>query len=162
MRFFLAIFFLVVATSAHATFGPLRFSPLSPTTNDTLTVSVETFGCHAFIGGANGFNREIQIVGNVIKITAPGISNSDFVLCFFPRLDFTFNIGNVSAGSYVVELNLRHDLNPTVVELAQTGAISVTQGANNLAPVPSIGITGLLILFSLLIFSGIFGITNRH
>ena len=156
MRFFLAVFFLIVATSAHATFGPLRFLPLAPTTNDTLTVTVETFGCHAFQGGSNGFNREVQIVGNVIKITAVGTSNSDFVLCFFPRGDSTFNIGTVPANSYAVELYLRHILNPTLVELAQTGNVSVTQGVNNMVPVPSVSILSLLLLSFLIIASPIF------
>ena len=152
----------MIAVSAHATFGPLRFAPLAPTTNDTLTVTVETFGCHAFQGGANGFNREVQIVGNVIKITALGISNSDFVLCFFPRGDFTFNIGVVPANSYTVELYLRHLSNPTLVELAQTGNVTVVQGINNLVPVPSSSTNGMLFLLALLLLSGIFGIAKRN
>lgn len=158
--FFLAVCFLIVATSAHATFGPLRFSPLAPTSNDTLTVSVETFGCDVFIGGANGFNREIEIVGNVIKVIAPGISNIDFTFCFFPLADFTFNIGTVAAGSYTVELCRRQVATPAIVDLVSTGNILLVQGINTLTPVPSVSIFGVTSLLLLMLTAGVISISR--
>ena len=160
MRFFLTIFFLVVAASANATFGPLRFSPSAPTSNDTLTVSMETFGCDVFIGGANGFNREIEIVGNVIKVVAPGISNIDFTFCIFPLADFTFNIGTVNAGAYTVELHRRQVATPAIVDLVRTGNIVVAQGINTLTPVPGVSIFGEISLLLLLLIVGLMSISK--
>ena len=161
MRFFLTIFFLVVAASANATFGPLRFSPSAPTSNDTLTVSVQTFGCDVFIGGANGFNREIEIAGNAIKVVAPGISNIDFTFCIFPLADFTFNIGSVPAGIYTVELYRRQVATPAIVELVSSGNIVVVQGVNPLIPVPSNSIFSVTCLLLLMLTAVVVSIRKR-
>ncbi len=161
MRFFLAIFFLVVATSAQASFGPLVFSPLTPNSNDSLVVSVETVGCDVFVGGGNPNSVQIQREGSVIKITSLGISYTDPVLCFFPRDTARFTVGPVPAGSYSVELYLRDFELPTLVDLVQTGNLNVTQGQIILKPVPSNSLSGLLFLLFLLFVTGIIGIGKR-
>lgn len=151
MRFFLAVFILIIATSAQATVGPMVFSPAAPNSNNSFVVTVTTGPCEAFSGTAP---TEVQVAGNVINITQLGISNSDFILCFFPRSMASFTVGAVPAGSYSVNLYLRQLEFPTLVDLVQTGSINVIQGENILKPVPSNSLFGLLFLLFLLFFTG--------
>lgn len=152
MRFFLAVLFLIIATTAQATVGPMVFLPAAPNSNNSFNVSVATGPCEVFIRGGI---TETQVTGSVIKITSLGISNSNIVLCFFPISTASFNVGPVPAGTYTVELYLRHSNLPTLVELVQTGSVNVTQGEVVLTPVPINSLSGILFLSILIICTGI-------
>lgn len=158
MRLFLAVLFLIVATSAHAIVGPMVFSPTVPNSNDSFTVSVRTGPCEVFGGGGT---PQVQVMGNVIKITSLGISNTEPVLCFFPISIATFTVEPVLVGAYTVELYLRPLSLPTLSELVQTGSVNITQGVIILRPVPISSLYGLVFLLGLLCLTGIIGI-GKH
>lgn len=75
--YFLLLFF---SSNAYAIFGPLRFSPTNPTAADVVRMSLQVGGCDTF----RSTDREILVVGNVVKVTAIGISVTDFAQCNFP------------------------------------------------------------------------------
>ena len=99
-------------------------------------------------------DREISIVGNVIRVTIRGYTAFDQNFCIYPDVSVPVHLVPLAAGTYRVEL-YRRQTDPTQVDLMVFGDVIVGQAPA--APVPG----GRSPLALLLLSLGVFAIGSK-
>ena len=150
-RFLLAIFIIGYCQFARATISAPIIVPSPAITSDFLTVRVTTAVCDIF-ATLSPNDRQLEIVGNLVRMTVEGTSVDDLAQCNFPTLNYVFNIGNLSAANYRFELYRRISLDPNRIDLVGTTNFTVSGVTTPLATqVPAISALGIISLCGLML-----------
>lgn len=115
--------------SASAYYLPLVFAPGAPTTGQSITMTVRVGQCDA-VQIFTPQDRELVIVGNVIRVTINGDTAFDQNFCIFPDVSAPVNLVPLAAGAYRVELYRRQIGMPTQVDLMVFGDLVVGQASS--------------------------------
>jgi hypothetical protein len=138
---------------ALAFWGPLIFSPSSPTTDDIIRFQISFGVCDAF---ASNNDSVIEISAQTIRVTKFGVSVTDPALCNFNNGTTTTTLGVLPVGTYQVELYRRDIQVQTTVVLVRTGTVSVSSaGSSALATIPTVSKINQMLLALLLILVGV-------
>lgn len=87
-------------------------------------MTIRTGFCDVFTTeGPN--DRELEIIGSRVIIIAEGFSTEDLAQCIFGIREFTYNIGQLPAGSYTLEVFQRDLFVPSQVRLVGSAPFSV-------------------------------------
>jgi hypothetical protein len=151
MKYF-QIALIAFSTNTYAFFGPITFSPVTPTSNDNIQFSIESGVCDAFV---SNFDAEIELVGSTIKVTKSGTFANGPTLCNFQIRTTSTSIGRFPAGSYRFELYRRRLIGPPIVELVQTSNLTVRAAPlPSLVAVPMFSSPALILLIALQLMLG--------
>jgi hypothetical protein len=158
MKFF-QIALIAFSSNAHAFFGPIIFSPVSPTSNDSILFSIESGVCDALV---SNFDGDVELVGSTIKVTKAGSFANDPILCNFPIRTTTTTIGSFPAGTYRFELYRRRLIGPPIVELVQTSNLTVRAAPlPPLVAVPMFSSPALILLIALQLTLGLYAFAKQ-
>lgn len=144
----LAIAALNWPASAFAFYLPLIFSPSAPLAGLPITMTVRVGECD-FVQIFTPGNREISIVGNVIRVTIRGYTAPDKNFCIYPDVSVPVDLVPLAAGTYRVELYRRQVDAPTELDFMVFGDLVVGQATA--VPVPGVRSPLALLLLSLVV-----------
>ena len=157
-RFFLALLSMCVAVHpAEAFIDPLILTPAQPTAGEAFSFTIRHGSCDSILvpvgGGADDRFRQIEIVGNVVRVTVRFSSTSP-PTCSAPTVTSQIFLNPLPAGSYQLELVGRRAGNSNLPnQLLQSVPLQV-------APAPvvvsSMSFLAQLVAIGLLVFAGIF------
>lgn len=148
---FMALFgsmLLGYACTAGAFVGPLTFSPSPAVANQPISVTFDAGGCHMFFE----YPPPPTISGNIIDVVADGANETLPILCNYTNFTYTFGIGIVPPGEYVVNIRVRRPVPPFDIfppARSQPLTVVTVSGAQSLG-VPGPGFRSLLVLGSAL------------
>lgn len=92
--------------SAFAFYLPLIFSPSAPSAGQPITMTVRVGECDAVQIFAPG-QREISVVGSVVRVTIRGYTAFDQNFCIYPDVSVPVDLVPLAAGTYRIELYRR-------------------------------------------------------
>jgi hypothetical protein len=147
------ITFLLCAWCAHAqaVWGPLVFVPPIPNESQSVNFTIFVGGCDTFLSSSD---EVVELVGSTIRVTKVGISVDDFAQCIFPFGSGTVRLGRFAPGTYRVEVYRRQRQQPTIVDLVQTGNVTVVADPNAVIAAPVFSPLGLLALITAILLLG--------
>jgi hypothetical protein len=142
---------------AQAVWGPLVFVPPVPSESQSVNFTIFVGGCDTFLSSSD---EVVELVGSTIRVTKIGISVDDAAQCNAPFGSGTVRLGVFPRGTYRVELYRRQFFFPTVVDLVQTGNVTVVGNPNAVIAAPIFSPLGLLALITAILLLGSFASTR--
>lgn len=103
-----------LSQSAFATYFSLTFNPASPVEGQVPDALVRVGVCDSLSAPVNA--REIEVEGNIIRITAVGITQT-VLPCNFSTITATYSLVPLQQGTYRVEFYRRQFQAPNIVDL---------------------------------------------
>jgi hypothetical protein len=146
----IAFLLFLCCAQAQAFWGPMIFVPPVPNSNESVNFMITVGVCDSF---ASNNDEVVELVGTTIRVTKFGVS-TDFSPCMFPIVTGTVRLGAFSPGTYRVELYRRQFFSPTVVDLVQTGNVTVIAGPNAVIAAPAFSPVSLLALITAVLLLG--------
>jgi hypothetical protein len=143
----------VWCAQAQAVWGPLVFVPPIPNETQSVNFTIFVGGCDTFLSGSD---EVVELVGSTIRVTKIGISVDDSAQCIFPFGSGTVRLGRFAPGTYRVEVYRRQQQQPSVVDLVQTGNVTVVAGPNVVIAAPVFSPLGLMALIAAVLLLGSF------
>lgn len=151
---------IVGPSSAFAFYDLPVIDPANPIAGEPIGFSVRSGVCDFVIAPplAGVADRELVVVGNVIKATVRAADGNGFVdFCIYPTVTQHFPIGALPAGTYRLELYRRNVTDPNDIRLATTVGFTVSPIA-----VPALDSIGAPILTVLLASFGFAAARSRR
>jgi hypothetical protein len=145
----------VWCAQAQASFGPMIFVPSIPNSNQSVDFMISVGICDSF---ASNDDEVVELVGTTIRVTKFGVLAGS--PCMFPIVTGTVRLGRFPPGTYRVELYRRQFLFPTLVDLVQTGNVTVVAGPNPVIAAPVLSPLGLVALMTAVLLLGSFASTR--
>jgi hypothetical protein len=144
-----ALLFALAAPTAHAFIDPPWITPAAPIAGEAVSVNIRMGICDA-IFERPGYPQITQ-AGNAIRILEYGHHWDDDALCIYYVGTTTVPIGTFPPGDYVLTVDFLYDDLAFGYTIMNLGVIPFTvRGATPAAPVPTTGLSGLVVLLLLL------------
>lgn len=148
------------AFPAHAYLEPMVLIPTHPVDGDTVAFSIVFGSCDSInippgTGDSDQY-RQVEIVGNVIRVTVPYVRRSPPLCALIPRQERTITIGALPPRQYQLELYGRHPQSSGLpIELLQSTTFQVAGVVRGVpASAPGV-IVALMLLVALLGWRGL-------
>ena len=157
VRFVLVLTLAAASSTVGAVVAPLTFEPATIREGESIVVVAKTAGC-TIIAWEAPLDREIDISGNVVTITAMGINKNESTdVCTYGPGTTRLQFGPLTTGHYVVVLKIRDLEDPTKVSEAASATIQVLPAQ----PVPASSDWSRLALACAVSLLGFFAIRSR-
>ena len=145
----LVLLFALVAQTAHAFFDPPWITPETPRAGELVSVNIRGGICDA-IFERPGYPQITQ-EGNAIRIVEYGHHETFADFCIYGIGTLTEPIGAFAPGDYTLTVDFFYDNYPYGYAIITLGVIPFTvTGVTPAAPVPTTGLSGLVVLLFLL------------
>lgn len=142
----LVLCLLLSSVSAQAFIDSPQIIPALPTADTDIRVRIRAGICDTFFTlGAE--DRELEVNGNVVIMRMVGLTTEDLAQCIFLPGNFTYRIGSLPAGTYLLQIYIKQIQFPGVVDLVQTGSFTV--GLSPSIPIPAMDRKGFFVLLGL-------------